>query len=370
MGNLEVVGGVPLVSAIGTPRTIGHTLGLRFRPRLQVLCQYVAEQLAARARLRGRDLESLRAAVRPALRPCATLEPSAWMELETMAAVAGVMVEDLLLAHGHGDLAGFLDSDIPPMRSTYLSFPAARTDSRTPLAALIVQADPALLPYLCLVHRIPAHGPASLSLTFAGLHPLLGLTEAGLAIAGNEMRVTDGTPGHLTTHLIAATLNAPSVDDAMSRLAAGPRFGGRALHALTADGQRATIEATGQLTGRLRDQRPEAPRVHTDHPLADEVVASGAVVADAQSRSRLGRIAQFAVNAQAVRPVDIAACFGVVPVPGEGERADFTPRSVALLRDEHGVTAPDAVVFAVIDPRRKELHVRRGFQRPLEVARL
>ena len=46
MTNFDLLGGVPVINAIGTPRTIGDTLGQRLKPRLQVLTQYLREQLA------------------------------------------------------------------------------------------------------------------------------------------------------------------------------------------------------------------------------------------------------------------------------------------------------------------------------------
>jgi len=371
VSNLEVVGGVPLISVMGTPRTIGDTLGRRLKPRLQVLCQYVAEQLAGRARRRGLDLAALRGAMRPCAEATAKREPSLWMELESMAGAVGVPVEDLLLVHGHSDLFGYLACEVPAAASTYLAFAATQTESQAPCAALVTQLDPALTPYLTLIHRIPSHGPSSLALTFCGLHPVLGMTEAGLAVASNEMRVDDGAPGQLTTHLIASTLNAPGFAEVLSRLQAGPRYGGRALHALSADGERATIECTGTRTARLSDPLPTTPRVHTNHPLADEIVASGTVLVDPVSKSRLGRVAGFAIGQVSVRPSDIVGCFGVLPTAGSADSHDFTPRSSKLLRDEDGITAPDSVVFVVMDPRHKQLHVRRGFaNRPLEIARL
>lgn len=337
---------------MGTPRTIGETIGQRLKPRLQVLAQYLTEQLAAgmssegKGRLGRNDLRQL---LQPSVEATTRLEPGVWMEIESMARAADLPPEDLLLIHGYGDLVGYLKASQAPTRSTFLALNAVHTDHGLPRLGLAWHLDPALLPYVTLVRRIPSHGPASLTLTLAGLAPVAGLSEAGIAAASNELRIEDGTPGLLTPHLIAASMTAPSREDADSRVQVGVRHGGAAIHLLDADGGRASVELSGQLAVRLPDPWPQSPRVHCNRAMAEEVLAVSGRVGDATSKSRLEQIAALAVDARACTPREIAGWFrlrpGSEPKPGTARVDGIQPESTVLM---------------ICDPAQKTIHLQRG----------
>src|SRR4051812_47290093 len=88
--NVEVCGGIPLVSVMGTPRTMGGHLGTRLKPKLQLLAQYLMEQLAASCQAAGNHItpKAVREALRASVAAAIHLEPSLWMELESMAQAA------------------------------------------------------------------------------------------------------------------------------------------------------------------------------------------------------------------------------------------------------------------------------------------
>ena len=348
----DVVGGVPVVSVMGTPRTIGETMGMRLKPRLQVLTQYLTEQLAAGLAGKGRarmGRAELRAALAPSVEATTRLEPAVWMELESMARAAELPPEDLLLVHGYGDLVGFFRSILPPSRSTFISLNAVHTDHGLPRLILAWHLDPALLPYVTLVRRIPAHGPASLTLTLAGLHPIAGLSEAGLAVAANELRVDDGAPGLMTPHLLAAALTAPSREDAESRVLTGQRHGGACVHLLDAAGERTSLELSGRLAMRLPDPWPQSPRVHCNLALSEEILKVAGQVCDESSKSRLEQIAALAVEARACGPAEIAAWFSL----GPSSRPHQAGSQVEGIR-------PDSTVVMICDPAQKAIHLLRG----------
>jgi hypothetical protein len=353
VSNPEVVGGIPLVSALGTPRAMGEALGQRLKPRLQVLAQYLLEQLVAALQARGSswNATSVREQLREALLPATRVEPSLGMELESMAAAAGLPAEDLLLIHGYGDLLSRFGCQVAPTRSTYIGLGPGHTDTGQARLVLSWHLDPALLPYMTLVRRIPAHGPASLSLTLAGLHPVVGMSEARIAVASNEMRVNDGEPGQFISHLVASALTAPAPEDAISRLSAGPRTGGAAVHVLAANGDRATVELSGRHQVRLLDPFPKSPRVHTNHPLSEVIQRQTPPNSDGTSRPRLERLANLAIDAEGATPQTIANWFGL----GEGVAAALRTRSGEIT----GV-APETTVLIICDPERKDIHVKRG----------
>ena len=346
----DVLGGIPVISVMGTPRTIGETIGGRLKPRLQVLAQYLLEQLAVGLSGEGRSRmgrEDVRNALKPSLDAATRLEPAGWMELESMARAAELPPEDLLLIHGYGDLVGFFRGGVTTTRSTFISLNAVHTDHGLPRLVLAWHLDPALLPYVTLVRRLPAHGPGSLTLTLAGLQPVCGLSEAGLAVAVNELRIDDGAPGHLTPNLLAAALTAPSRGDAESRIQAGPRHGGASLHLLDSEGDRVSFELSGQHAIRLPEPWPQSPRVHCNQPLSEEVRLMAGRFRESTSKARLERIAALAVEARACSPSEIAGWFRL------------SRRTSGGTAKVDGITA-DSTVLMICDPAQKTVHVQRG----------
>lgn len=347
-----MVGGIPLVSVMGTPRTMGAHLGGRLRPKLQVLAQYLLEQFTTATRAAGQEVgpKELREALRESISAATRLEPGLWMELESIALATELPEEDILLIHGYGDLMSTYHCPVPPSPSTYISLGAPHTDSGLPRMVLAWHLDPALLPYVTLVRRLPSHGPASLTLTIAGLQPVVGLSEAGLAVAWNELRVTDGLPGQMLAHLLGSALTAPTMEDALTRVQFGPRQGGGALHLLSNGGERVSLEMSGQHQVRLLDPFQSAPRVHTNHPLHEEILRFTAPVGETTSKARLEAIASHAIDATCCNPMTIASWFGL----GERDSAEL-----GRFTSTTGV-APQTTVLAIIDPAEKTLHLRRG----------
>jgi hypothetical protein len=341
---------------------MGEHLGVRLKSRLQVLTQYLADQLCSHARPAGHQLTpaKLREAVRPALPMLQRHEPSLWMELEAMGHASELPLEDLLLVQGYGDLLSYLGCQAPPQPSTYICIDSTHTQEGTPLLALVWYLDPALFPYLTLLRRIPTHGPATLSLTLAGLGPVAGLSEAGVAVAANEFRVKDGTSGLFTGHVLASMLAVPGLEDALRYAQAGPRHGGAAIHGLAASGDRFTVEVSGQIVAKLNDPLLNAPRVHTNHPL-DERVMPVVEQVDATSKLRLEQVASQVVALGGITAGQIADWFGL---------GMATPRSISRVGNDTD-RVPISSVLIVLDPGAKELHIKRsGVPGPMEKIKL
>ena len=359
--NAEVIGGVPLIAVIGTPRTMGAHLGARLKPRLQVLSQYLTDQLCAHAKPGGHALnpERLRNLLEPSQAIIQRHEPSLWMELEAMAHAAELPVTDLLIIHGYNDLLSRLSCSVAPMPSTYVTIDATHTADGSPLMAMCWYLDPALFPYLTLLRRIPTHGPSTLCLTLAGLGPIAGLSEAGIAVARNELRVSDGVEGLFTSHLLSAMLSSPSFEDVQRRANTGPRQGGAAIHGLSASGERFTNELSGQLSIRLNDPFMNAPRVHTNHAL-DENIMSTVSTVDKTSKMRLEQTASQIVAVNGVTPSIIANWFGF---------DQSTPKTNRVEADSERV--PISLVFMALDPKARQVFLRRtGVPANLETIKL
>lgn len=341
--------GIPVVTARGTPRAMGEMLGRALRDHLSTLTALVADRLRTiTPQGNGLDRERLAAILQPAVLDLTRFNPSLWMELEGMSLGSGLPIEALLLIHGYSDLLSFLGSRMPPAPSTWLGIGAGHAQSRHPLQALAWSPEPMFLQHLVLVRRAPSNGPRSLMLTVAGLHPVIGLSEARIAAACNELRVHDGAPGLFTCHLLAGLFHLPDFDSGVRRLESTPRFGGGAVHVLAGDGRRASLETSGRCTARLGDPDPGMPRVHTNHPIADEILPCVSLVDDS-SRERLGRIARRAVADHGITPAAITEWFGLDNSGAGDDDSDLLPQGI-----------PDAGVVAIADPLAGRMWIRTG----------
>lgn len=338
---LEAAVGIPFISVVGTPRVMGSSAGERLKANIHAAYQRLNGLIQ---RVHGDDTLRIN---RSRILECAH-EPGLAMEIESMAESAEIPIEDLLLVHGHSDLLSYYHSKNAASSSTYLSIPAGRTKGGEPCMALIWQVDRALLPHLVIVHRIPAHGPASMALTVGGVHPVAGVSEAGICVAGNELRVEDGAIGSFTTHLLWTILGAPSFEDAVMRTEVGPRFGGRAISVVDANGQRLTCELTGVHRARLYE-RASAARVHTNHVLDRELADSGVAFEEASSAERLVKVAKLAAAATSVEPLDIAGWFGFTAQPGADPSTDSTK-----------IHDPRLSVAMIIEPKSRIMHLGLG----------
>jgi hypothetical protein len=336
----DQAGGVPVLSVMGTPRILGATLGDRLRPRLQVAAQSVIERAAPLLDSGRLDPDGLRQRLQPSLEAISRHLPALRMELDAIAQAAQVRVEDLLALHagdGVGSLLGSGQSEATAC--AVLGHRHLRLDGPGLIMAWQVSAH--LLPSVVVVRRIPAHGPASLSLGIAGVHPLAGLSEAGLAVACNPFPVTDALPGLPLPHLVQAALLAPGAGDALLRLQGGPRLGGGAMHLLTRDGGRTSLEVSGGLVARLDDHRPDAPRVHTGHALSEHL--GDHAPTPERSRADLMRLAGHAINAIALGLDECCGWFGVGPGAAPAPGWD-----------------PARTVVAILEPARHRMHVALG----------
>ncbi len=343
----EVVGGIPLISANGTPRSIGETIGSRLKSRLQVLSQYLREQLTAAISAAKPDgsADPLSNDLKQLTLTLATSDPTVWMELESMARAAEVSEEDLLIVYGYSDLLSRHRCAVPPVRSGYLALTGDQTDTGHPRLVYTWHLDPALFPYLTLVRRQPSHGPATLGLSLAGMYPVAALTESGIAGCVNELRVMDGRDGYFTAHLLASVLTAPGFAEAAVRVQRGPRQGGAAVHLMDAQGQRLSVELSGQETATLPDPHPASPRVHTNHALNPAVLTWCSAHGDPTSKDRLRWLAGHAVEAKRVDPVHLANWFGL-----GGKLPPVLPEGMG----------PETSVFVAFDPKDRKVYLKRG----------
>ncbi|NRA38850.1 MAG: hypothetical protein HRU15_11965 [Planctomycetes bacterium] len=249
-----------------------------------------------------------------------------------------------MAVHAINDLLPVIAKEPPVCSSASIMLPAQYRDTQTPCIALQWRVPAFLLPHICLVRRIPAHGPATITLGLNGLHTVAGISEAGNAIVSNEMHCQnshmDGIP---IPCLLDNALSGPTVDDALQRLHMHACMGSRAVFVLDSDNHRASIEISAATSITLADPMHESPRVHTSHPL-HQAFAVDNNTAYSDSKTQLKRLALSARESAESNIHDISSWF---------------QQSSSQLIDIDKVT-PGGSCVCIFEPSNKVIHCHSG----------
>src|SRR5205823_13327700 len=98
--------------------------------------------------------------------------------------------------------------------------------------------------YLTLLRLKPAHGPAQLVFTFAGIVGAAGLNEAGIAVNINYLSPRDVGLGRLHSVVVRQMLSGTQLADALTPPVVPPRSGGAHFLVADQDGNVVSIETT------------------------------------------------------------------------------------------------------------------------------
>ena len=318
---LETVGGISLITITGTPRQMGHALGQRLKSRIDVLIQGVLTRIAQLADPsigllnddgkinKKRVKQALQSLLQPCIDQIRSQTPQVWMELESISVGANVDPINILAVHAIDDILPKLAKRAPLGRSAGIMLAPGQRKNAEPCLAMQWRVPAIWTPHLCLIRRIPAHGPATITLGLNGLHTIAGISEAGNAIISHEMHCNrshvKGIPIPL---LIDAALSGPTVDDALGRLEKYHCMGSRAIFCLNRDHHRASLEISAGQAVVLQDPMPDSPRVHTSHPLHQAFINPDAESYD-DSRAQMKFLAQAIRGAQQIDVQQISEWF-------------------------------------------------------------
>ncbi len=319
--SLETIGGISTITITGTPRQMGHALGQRLKSRIDVLVQDVCTKIALLADDefglvnddKSINNKRLTAVLTELLQPCIDgireQTPQVWMELESLSAGADINPVKLLAVHAIDDLLPTIANRSPLASSASIMLAPGQRDNHEPCLAMQWRIPAIWAPHLCVVRRIPSHGPTTLTISLNGLHTVAGISEAGNAITSNEMHCNEahleGIPIPL---LIDAALSGPTVDDAIGRLEKYKCMGSRAIFVLNRDHKRASLEISASNAVILGDPMEDSPRVHTSHPLHQAFV-NEAAQSYTDSKHQMKKLAQSVRSKNGVNIQDISSWF-------------------------------------------------------------
>ena len=273
---LDPVGGLSVLHVAGTPRTMGTQLAHTLANRLHVLTQDTHEHL------RTALGEAMPKVLNQVEHEIHRRDPSAHMELTSLAETAEISLDRIIGAHCFGALLAFSDKRTQQFESAMLNLPSGQTENNCPLTGFIWRIPAFLSPHVTLVSRTPNHGPATLTLTINGLHCSAGLSEARYAIVINEL-VNQAKRHHglADAAAIMLALSSPSYADAVQVINGKPLLAPRAFTLSDYTQQRHTYESAEGKCHLLPDRDPQSARIHTNHALhvdlQDLPTASGSV---------------------------------------------------------------------------------------------
>lgn len=353
---LDTIGGVSTITVTGTPRQMGHALGQRLKSRLDVLVQDVIAKISRLADSsygmvyddssinHKRVKEVLAELLEPCVRGIREQTPQIWMELESLSAGSGIDPIHILAVHAIDDLLPTIAGRSPLASSASIMLAPGQRDNSEPCLAMQWRVPSIWVPHLCLIRRIPSHGPTTITLGLNGIHTVAGISEAGNAITSNEMHCNaahlEGIPIPL---LIDAALSGPTVDDALQRLKMYHCMGSRAIFVLNRDHHRASLEISAANAVVLGDPMMDSPRVHTSHPLHQEFVNEKAS-SYKDSKHQMKLLAQAVRNAHRVSTADLSAWFS---------------KSSSQLLDMQD-NAGSSSCICIFEPLKREIHCHLG----------
>jgi isopenicillin-N N-acyltransferase-like protein len=340
---------LPQIHIAGTPAEMGRQQGEALRERIHAFVDQ--RRSAARGYLaeRGhRDAEALVGIGRRCLGLLKAWDAPGWLEHCATAEAAGIDAAELYTYGNYTDVRDVLalpamTADAEGCSATLL--PPSRTACRQVIAAQTWDLNPTDIDYVVAVHRAPANGHRTWSVTCAGCPSLIGMNDAGLAVGTTNIKTRGSRPGIPYLSLLHRMIRCTTLGEAATVLEKAHRA---AAHTYwVADRQGAALwECTA--TTAVRQDLHDVPVVQTNHcQIADHQRSEGEP-ATPSSRKRLARLGQLmSQGSQDVESIKRAFA----------DRSDGVDSINRFGEDQQG-TATNACIVAI--PARRELHACRG----------
>ncbi|MDJ0787881.1 MAG: C45 family autoproteolytic acyltransferase/hydrolase [Myxococcota bacterium] len=292
----------------GTPRSLGEAHGELLRREIAELYDLRLRNALEQARLHGgrHAAESdLLALARASAREWEPFDPEGFAELSGIARGADLSVEQVVALGGLTDLRDALAWGAPPPGdcTAFLVQRDASEDGRIWMGQTWdLATDNA--PFVVALHRRPAAGPETWSVTTAGCFTLMGLSDRGLAVGTTNLRTRDARPGVPYVGILHRLLGARDFAEAVQLICAAPRAGGHVYLLADREGNAAALETTALRVGCVR--LAAGFHVHTNHcqlPRNREVEAD---TPRDSSEARLARMSRLLGHSRsAIAPEDM-----------------------------------------------------------------
>lgn len=274
----------------GTPADMGHAHGEQLRDEIHRFVAQRFEALEAYMIERDQlDIPGFLEVGRKCLRIAQAWDPDGTLELEAIAEAANV---DAVRLYAAGNMTDLRDVVLlPPSASdegcsALIVPPNLSADSQL-YAAQTWDLNPTDLEFVVAVHRKPARGPESWSITCTGCLSLMGMNETGLTVGTTNIKARDTQPGVGYLSLLHRALAASSVDEAKTLIRTAPRAAAHTYWLADADGAVELECGSRQVTERRLGR---AALTRTNHCMAPGLVTLQGEPTSASSAKRLEKL--------------------------------------------------------------------------------
>ena len=339
---------LPQIHVAGTPAELGRGQGEQLAPLIRA---FTAQRLrAARVYLHEPGIRDERAFLdlgRRCLDALASWDHQGWLEHGALAAAAGVDPVELYTAGNMTDIRDILALPAASAEAEGCSLalvPAAHSATGEVLGAQTWDLNPGDLDYVVAIHRRPADGPETWSVTCAGCPSLIGMNQHGLAVGTTNIKTRGSRVGIPYLSLLHRAIRCPDREAAGQVFASAPRAAAHTYWAADRGGA-SDWECTAA-TALRRDAT--APLFRTNHCLVPEHQGLEGEPATSSSKARLARMGGWLTAGKQ----DVASLQRLF-----ANRDDGVDSVNRYPEDQQG-TSTNACLVAV--PARRELWACRG----------
>jgi len=340
---------LPQITISGTPAEMGRSYGEQLREPIRA---FVAQRMdAARAYLKERgvaDHDAFLALGRKCLAALKAWDVEGWAEHCATAEAAALDPVALYTAGNMTDVRDILLLPAPVADSEGCSavlLPPGATVSREIIAAQTWDLNPSDLDFVVAVHRRPAVGHKTWSVTCAGCPSLIGMNDAGVAVGTTNIKTHGSRVGIPYLSILHRAIRCATVQEATTVIEKTHRA---AAHTYWVADRHHAAQWECTAHSAVRRDLHDVPIVQTNHCLVPAHQPLEGESASSSSRARLARLGSLVASGR--QDVDsVRRAFA--------DRADGVDSISRLAADAQG-TSTNACLIAV--PARRELHACRG----------
>ncbi len=217
-------------------------------------------------------------------------------EMESLAAAAGISLEEALVVGGYTDFIDLVRAEAGNARIDDTCTAVIVPDALASGAGFLAQTwdmHASATPHVVMLDVRPDSGPHSLVFSTVGCLGQIGMNEAGISIGINNLTAADGKVGVTWPFVVRKVLEQSDFDAAMRCVLEADLAGGHNFLIFDADGNGASVEAMPTAT---HVERLEGPLVHTNHCVSSVTAAVETprpADLDESSRTRLTHAVEF-----------------------------------------------------------------------------
>lgn len=280
---------LPIVECAGEPRVLGQQQGEQLRERIGAFIDQRLTAFGEYSRERGGpNVEQFLAAGSACLAVFEKWDPEGAAEHRGIAEAAGVSAEALYGSTNMTDVRDVLLLPSPRADEgcTSLLVPPALSRTSQVIVGQTWDLNPTDLDFVVAVHRRPARGPETWSVTVAGALSLTGMSAAGVAVGTTNIKTRRSRVGVGYLSLLHRAIRAGSAAEARSLVGSAPRAAAHTYWLADATGAAELECDPDTVIERRADTQPLA---RTNHCLSDAMREAEGEPATASSQKRLAR---------------------------------------------------------------------------------